>query len=294
MDSANNVQKQAGEVYEQYRWFLQKICKRFVGQAVELDDLMQMAYFGVVSALSSYDETTGAKFATHLASHVQWKLCRELSHSGFMLPAHIKSSLKKIDKARNSLAAELGRKPTTGELSSYIGISQNRIMLYDIDKTRASIVSLDKPIGENDETSIVDLLEDANAQDDFEGVEYAELAACLWQQVEHCVSEREYCVIRERYANNKTIDEAAALLDMPHSTVKYDGKNAINKLRKDRKIRLLAEDFGYVYKLRHVTLTEYKYTHTSAVEQELIDKEDYVEYIAELRQRRLEQQTAGV
>lgn len=275
--SNNDMEK----LYRQYKPFLNKLCRRYINFC-EMDDLLQMAYIGLHNAVSTFKEDAGASFMHYLSVCVKRTILRELENTGAIIriPVHVQAKIRKYKQARQELTNDLFRQPFSHEIAEKL-----QIPLWDITEIEKvinlqSVASLDAPIGDDDGDSLSDIIADTVMEDAEVKAERQELRRLLWIAAKNCLDDDLLKFIYEYFHEEITLAELADRSGTSAEPLRNNLRRGIGRLRNDRRIRQLGVDYGYVGHYHHVTLSEYKYTWTSSVENEVLRREEHRERIS--------------
>ena len=266
-------------LYLQYRKFLWKICTRISSSNTkfDMDDLMQMAYLGLHKAADTYSEYEGASFTHYLALCVKWAIIRELANYGYVVrvPMHINDQIQRYKNAKGELTHELLRDPLPHEIAQRMQIPTRDISDIERAVNLRSVTSLDAPIGDDGDNSLVDVLADTDAEDIYTSTERSMFRGQLWAAARCCLCDDLFGIISDYFRSGINFSKQAEIRGKQRQFLNEKYKTALNRLRRNKEIQQLAKDCGYACESgRHVTLTEWKYTFTSTVEKEVLLREE--------------------
>ena len=219
------------------------LAKRYQGHELPLLDLIQEGIFGLIRAAEKFDHRRGYKFSTYATFWIRQAIQRGLANKArtIRIPVHIGQRERKIARAERELAAKLGRDPTDEEVAKAA-----ELPLDDVLETREvtrSMTSLDRPVGEEGEAQLGDLLpsEERGPEEEVEiGLREEALRAALER-----LPDRERDVIRLRYGINgdepTPLREAGRRLGMSPEGVRRVEQEALRRLAETREIEALRE-----------------------------------------------------
>ena len=210
------------------------IAKRHIGKGMFFLDLIQEGNLGLMKAVEKFDYRMGYKFSTYATWWIRQAITRAIADQArtIRIPVHMVETIHKVSRAARQLLQELGREPTTEEIAAKLEMSGDKVR--DILKIAQDPVSLETPIGEEEDSHLGDFVEDTDSPAPSETASYALLREQLCR-VLHTLTPREEQVLKLRYGltdgRTHTLEEVGKEFDITRERIRQIEAKALRKLR---------------------------------------------------------------
>lgn len=230
----NNDDEAKQELAEANLRLVVSIAKRYVGRGMSFLDLIQEGNMGLMKAVDKFDYRLGFKFSTYATWWIRQAITRAIADQArtIRIPVHMVETINKLIRIQRQLLQDLGREPTPEEIGAEMDMSTDKVR--EILKIAQEPVSLETPIGEEDDSHLGDFIEDKDATSPEQHASYELLKEQL-EEVLDTLTDREENVLRLRFGLNdgrtRTLEEVGRVFGVTRERIRQIEAKALRKLR---------------------------------------------------------------
>ncbi len=220
------------------------IAKRYVGRGMLFLDLIQEGNLGLMKAVDKFDYRKGFKFSTYATWWIRQAITRSIADQArtIRIPVHMVETINKLTRISRQLLQELGREPTPQEIGEQMGLTEDKVR--EIIKISQEPVSLETPIGEEEDSHLGDFIPDSAAQSPQDAATFKMLSDVL-NEVLDSLTDREQMVLKLRFGledgRARTLEEVGKVFNVTRERIRQIEAKALRKLKSPSRSKKLMD-----------------------------------------------------